>query len=77
MVVAEITYEDKDHHFTTVQETIVRQAEDFKKLPILAFSPTARKFTYRVTLVPKDPAAGEPVVKEGDHAGILLLETLV
>ncbi len=75
--IAELTYEDPDHEYTVIRELLLSERQDFEQLDVLAFSPTARHYTYKVTLVPRDAATQDPVVATGSQSGILLLETLI
>lgn len=76
-VVAEITYHDPENDYTKIEELFLVESESFVSMQALTFSPTAREYDYRVTLIPSSAEAGEPVVATGRQAGVLLVETLL
>jgi hypothetical protein len=75
-------YADRAHSYTIATEAPLRVTSEasLHRFDVLAFSPQARTYRYRVTLVPR---AGDPVEvpAAGDLAssdkGLLLLDTLV
>jgi hypothetical protein len=76
-VVAEITYTDSDHDYQLTRELLLDADSVFDKLEVEAFSPGARAYDFKVTMVPRDIASQEPLIVSGQQAGIMLLETLM
>lgn len=70
----EIRYHDEAHDFSLVHDLFLKQDEAFVFVEILAFSPTARGYDYKATLIPRQ---GEPVEVSGQTSGLLLLDQLI
>lgn len=80
VAVVEVTYRDDPHQYVKIEELRLTEKEPFQSVEILAFSPEARSYTYRATLVPRDgsePLLAPPNDTTLTHTGALFLESLV
>ncbi len=81
LAVVEVTYEDKKNEYIKIEEVSITKEEPRKTIEVFGYTPQAREYQFRATLVPVN-GAGEPVEVPADgttlkKTGMLLLETLV
>jgi hypothetical protein len=79
VAIVDLTYRDDRHGYIRTETLRINKNKPFDTLPVMAYSPEAREYQFRATLVPLEgppvevPADGGTVKK----SGVLLLETLV